>query len=64
MPPTAQLPPPLGEDRERICIKLGIIQRAREIKTPVDLMTLRLFHPLNGVSPIAAARPLSPRKWV
>jgi hypothetical protein len=40
MPSIAQLLPLLGEDYERKCIELGIIQRAREIKTPADLMTV------------------------
>jgi hypothetical protein len=34
MPSIAQLLPLLGKDYERICIELGIIRRAREIKTP------------------------------
>ena len=55
MPSIAQLLPLLGEDYERKCIELGIIQRAREIKTPADLMMLCLFHLLNGVSLIAVS---------
>ncbi|MDR0707490.1 MAG: hypothetical protein LBF60_06420 [Treponema sp.] len=53
MPSIAQLLPLLGEDCERKCIELGIIRRAREIKTSADLMTLCLFYPLNG-APLAA----------
>jgi hypothetical protein len=45
--------PLLGKDYKRKRIELGIIRRVREIKTPADLMTLRLFHPLNGVSLVA-----------
>ena len=30
------------------CLELGVIKRAREIKTPEDLMTLDLFHLLHG----------------
>jgi hypothetical protein len=55
MPSTARLPPLLGEDYERKCIELGIMRRAREIKTPADLMTLCLFHPLNGASLMAVS---------
>jgi hypothetical protein len=55
MPSIAQLLPLLGEDYERKCLELGIIQRARAIKKPADLMTLCLFHPLNGVSLMAAS---------
>jgi hypothetical protein len=54
MPSTAPLLPLLGEDYERKCLELGIIQRARAIKTPADLMMLCLFHPLNG-EPLMAA---------
>jgi hypothetical protein len=39
MPSIAQLLPLLGEDYERTCIELGIIRRAREIKTPADLIS-------------------------
>jgi hypothetical protein len=53
MPSIAQLPPLLGKDYERKCTELGIIKRVREIKTPADLTTLCLFHPLNGVSLVA-----------
>jgi hypothetical protein len=53
MPSIARLLPLLGEDYQRKCIEPGIIRRAREIKTPADLMTLCLFHPLNGVSLLA-----------
>jgi hypothetical protein len=53
MPSIAQLLPLLGEDYQRKCIEPGIIRRAREIKTPADLMMLCLFHPLNGVPLIA-----------
>jgi hypothetical protein len=53
MPSIARLLPLPGKDYQRKRIKLGIIRRVREIKTPADLMTLRLFHPLNGV-PLAA----------
>ncbi|MDR0400420.1 MAG: hypothetical protein LBH51_05700, partial [Treponema sp.] len=55
MPSIAQLLPLLGEDYERKCIELGIIRRAREIKTPADLMMLCLFHLLNGVSLVAVS---------
>jgi hypothetical protein len=55
MPSIAQLLPVLGKDYERKCIELGIIQCAREIKTPADLMMLCLFHLLNGVSLIAVS---------
>jgi hypothetical protein len=55
MPSIAQLLPLLGEDYERKCIEPGIIQRAREIKTPAGLMTLCLFHLLNGVSLMAVS---------
>jgi hypothetical protein len=55
MPSIAQLLPLPGKDYERICIELGIIQRAREIKTPADLMMLCLFHLLNGVSLLAVS---------
>jgi hypothetical protein len=55
MPSIAQLLPLPGEDYQRICIEPGIIRRAREIKTPAGLMTLCLFHPLNGVSLIAVS---------
>jgi hypothetical protein len=44
MPSIAQLLPLLGDDYERKCIELGIIRRAREIKTPADLMTLILVY--------------------
>jgi hypothetical protein len=50
MPSIDQLPPLPGKDYERKCIELGIIRCVREIKTPADLMMLRLLHPLNGVS--------------
>ena len=33
---------------EQKCHEFGVIQRAREIKTPEDLMTLDLFHLLHG----------------
>jgi hypothetical protein len=55
MPSIAQLLPLLGKDYERKCIELGIIRRAREIKTPADLMMLCLFHLLNGVSLVAVS---------
>jgi hypothetical protein len=55
MPSIAQLLPLFGEDYERKCLEIGIIQRARAIKTPADLMTLCLFHPLNGVPLMAAS---------
>ncbi|MDR2792624.1 MAG: hypothetical protein LBB61_03020 [Treponema sp.] len=62
MPSIARLPPPLGKDYEWKCIELGIIRRVREIKTPADLMALRLFHPLNGVSLVAVGTAASALK--
>jgi hypothetical protein len=59
-PPTAQLLPLLGEDYERKCLELGIIQRASAIKTPADLMMLCLFHLLNGVPLMAASTRVCP----
>ncbi|MDR2743408.1 MAG: hypothetical protein LBB98_14845, partial [Treponema sp.] len=55
MPSIAQLLPLLGKDYEQKCIELGIIRRAREIKTPANLMMLCLFHLLNGVSLVAVS---------
>ncbi|MDR2742277.1 MAG: hypothetical protein LBB98_09025 [Treponema sp.] len=55
MPSIAQLLPLPGKDYERKCIELGIIRRAREIKTPADLLTLCLFYLLNGVSLVAVS---------
>jgi hypothetical protein len=55
MPSIAQLLPLLGKNYERNRIELGIIKRVREIKTPADLMTLCLFHLLNGVSLVAVS---------
>ena len=43
-----QLIPLLPTSYEDECLKLGIIQRQRSIKTPADLMMLSLFHLLNG----------------
>ncbi|MDR3357075.1 MAG: hypothetical protein LBO04_07835 [Spirochaetaceae bacterium] len=55
MPSIARLLPLPGEDYERKCIELGIIRRAREIKTPADLIMLCLFHLSGGVSLIAVS---------
>jgi hypothetical protein len=55
MPSIARLLPLPGENYEQKCIELGIIQRAREIKTPADLMMFFLFHLLNGVSLVAVS---------
>ena len=44
----SQIIPLLVEGYEAKCYELGIIQRHREIKTPADLMTLCLYHLVNG----------------
>jgi hypothetical protein len=51
----ARLLPLPGENYERKCIEPGIIRRAREIKTSVDLMMFCLFHLPGGVPLIAVS---------
>ena len=48
MPTVSQLIPFLATGWEQRCHELEIIKRQRGIKTPEDLMTLNLFHLVNG----------------